>query len=320
LTKKDHISEIISSVIEASIEGVSSLRSVDLDAVSAVCNRLDQSTGKIVVCGVGKSAFVARKMVATLNSTGTRAVFLHAADAMHGDIGVVLEGDSVLLISKSGGTREVVDVAAHLQNQDVYLVGIGNNSKSQLNLYTDTYIDAGHVIEADSDDILPTVSVLGHMAICDAIAVSLQRMKGFGALEFAKLHPKGALGSVLSQTAKALAQKNALPAVQLGAKVIDTIYEISSKRLGACAVLDGQGKIKGIITDGDIRRMLEQSQSIDKLVAGDIMSADPITIKGEALAHQALLLIKKHSINQVLVVDGESSYVGIIHIHDLITE
>jgi len=163
------------------------------------------------------------------------------------------------------------------------------------------------------------VSVLTHLAICDAIAVALQAMKGFGAAEFAKLHPKGALGSILNKTAREVARKNETPHVYSDTQVTQTIYEISSKRLGACAVIDERRMLSGIITDGDIRRMLEGAQAIEMLTAKDIMSPQPIAIDAEALAHQALLLMKKHSVNQVVVVD-DGRYIGIIHIHDLITE
>lgn len=275
--------------------------------------------GRVVVTGIGKSALVAQKIVATFNSTGTSALFMHAADAVHGDMGMIGAEDILLCISKSGESPEIKVLIPFIRSMGNTIIAMVSNTNSYLAKKSDHVIHIPVSQEADPNNLAPTSSTTAQMAMGDAIAVALLALRGFTPNDFARFHPGGALGKQLYLKASDLADKNEKPSVELQDGIRQVILEISSKRLGAAAVLDGKGELQGIITDGDLRRMLEGDKDVSDLTAKDIMTKDPKTIEWEARAVDALAMIRTHSITQLLVT-SEGKYAGIIHLHDLIRE
>lgn len=285
----------------------------------ACVERILNSTGRVVITGVGKSAIVANKIVATLNSTGTPALFMHAADAIHGDLGMIQEDDVVICISKSGNTPEIKVLVPLLKKSGSVLVALVSNVKSYLAEHADYVLNATIGEEACPHNLAPTTSTTTHMALGDALAVCLLEARGFTSEDFAKYHPGGSLGKQLYLKVKDLLNKEQLPMVNEAAGLAEVIVEISGKRLGATAVIDSEGNLKGIITDGDLRRMLEKSLDIQKLTAGDIMTVNPKTISQDEFAIRALNQMKSHNITQLVAMDGEK-IAGFVHIHDLMKE
>lgn len=280
---------------------------------------LRQAKGRLVVSGVGKSALVARKLVATFNSTGTPSIFLHAGDAIHGDLGMVQKEDILLVISKSGNSPEIKMLVPLVKQFGNPLIGMVGNMQSYLALQSDLVINATVEKEACPNNLAPTSSTTAQMVMGDALAICLMEAKGFGTADFARFHPGGALGKKLYLRVEDLAAQNPLPAVSINADIPSIILEMTNKRLGATAVIAEGNTIAGIITDGDLRRMLEKKISFDNLTAKDIMSPHPKTIEKGAMAVDAMELMKKNDISQLLIVH-ESKYAGIIHLHDLIRE
>jgi len=279
------------------------------------------SGGRVVVSGIGKSAIVGQKIVATLNSTGTPALFMHAGDAIHGDLGMIQENDVVIVISRSGDTPEIkvlvpllkrigVNIIAMLSNKDSYL---GRNARFVLHAY------APH--EADPLNLAPTTSTTVTMALGDALAICLLEARGFTHQDFAKYHPGGSLGKRLYLKVCDIYPNNALPVVSESATLHEVIMEITSKRLGATSVIKNSGKMAGIITDGDLRRMLNQhaGDTLLQLQACDIMTARPISVGPEEYAVNALEIMQSRSITQVVVVENEE-VLGFVHLHDLLRE
>jgi arabinose-5-phosphate isomerase len=295
------------------------LNSLDEGFVATV-EAIYNSTGRVILTGIGKSAIVAQKIVATLNSTGTPAIFLHAADAIHGDLGMVQAQDVVICLSKSGETSEIKALIPLVKNLGSVLIGMVSNKDSYLAkqaLYVlHTPIDR----EADPNNLAPTASTTAQMAMGDALATSLCAVRGFSPKDFAQFHPGGALGKQLYLRVSDLYSHNARPMVLPDAGIKRTILEITSKRLGATAVVDAEEKVLGIVTDGDLRRMLERLDNWTGVCAGDIMSQQPKTIVDQAMAVHALEIMRNHSISQLLVVDEAGKYVGVVHLHDLIRE
>jgi len=317
---KNDIIEIGKRVLEIEKDALNKLQEfINEDFVSCV-DYLLSSKGRVVVTGVGKSAIIAQKIVATLNSTGTPAVFMHAADAVHGDLGMIHKEDAVLCISKSGETSEIKILISVLKNFGNKIIAMTSNKNSYLALNSDflLYIPVTH--EAEPNNLAPTASSIAQMAIGDALAISLMNIKGFSSMQFAKFHPGGSLGKQLYLRVSDLYKQNEKPAVNIDADIKSIIVEITSKRLGATVVLDKEKKIKGIITDGDLRRMLEKNIDLDKITAKDIMTLSPKTIKSGKLAVMALEKMRNNSITQLIIVDEEGKYLGFIHIHDLIRE
>lgn len=286
-----------------------------ISAVSAIF----ESQGRLIVTGIGKSAIVGKKIVATLNSTGTPAIFMHAADAVHGDLGIILKDDIVLCISKSGQTPEIKLLMTFLKNLGNQTIAMVSDSNSFLAQAASYLIHTPVAKEADPNNLAPTASTTAQMAMGDAIATSLLALRGFTPSDFAQFHPGGSLGKQLYLRVSDIVENNELPKVTADASIKEVILEITSKRLGATAVLSPSGKLLGIITDGDLRRMLESQQSMDGLTAKDIMTQNPKTIDAKAHAVKALEIIRKNSISQLVALDG-SRYVGILHLHDLIRE
>lgn len=274
--------------------------------------------GRVIITGIGKSAIIAQKIVATLNSTGTPAIFLHAADAIHGDLGMIQNDDLVIAISKSGNTPEIKVLVPLLKQGSNTLVAMVGNIDSFLAKNADYVLNSTVEMEACPLNLAPTTSTTAQLALGDALAVCLLEMRAFSNEDFAKYHPGGALGKKLYLKVEDLARENEVPKVKPEGTIKEVIIEITKKRLGAVAVVD-QNEVVGIITDGDIRRMLETHDSIAGLSAKDIMGKNPIQISKDELAVHALTKMRERNITQLIVMD-RNQYFGIIHIHDLIKE
>ncbi|WP_431135871.1 KpsF/GutQ family sugar-phosphate isomerase [Psychroserpens mesophilus] len=284
------------------------------NAVSLIYN----SKGRVIITGIGKSAIIANKIVATLNSTGTPSVFMHAADAIHGDLGLILEDDVVICISKSGNTPEIKVLVPLIKNAHNKMIAITGNDKSFLALQSDYILNTYVEQEACPNNLAPTTSTTAQLVIGDALAICLLELRGFSSKDFAKYHPGGALGKRLYLRVIDLSSVNEKPKVNLNTSAKDVIVEISEKMLGVTAVVDNN-KIAGIITDGDLRRMLTKSDNFIHLCAKDIMGSNPKRIDEDAMAIDAMELMEEHGISQLLV-EKNGEYAGVIHIHDLIKE
>lgn len=304
-------------LIEAkALEGL--LKQLNEDFSSAV-ELIHLNKGRLVVTGIGKSAVIAMKIVASMNSTGTPAVFMHAADAIHGDLGIVQPDDIVLCLSKSGTSPEIKDLVPHIKHRKNKLISITANKEGYLAQESDFVLLTDVEKEACPNNLAPTASTTAQMAMGDALAVCLLKLKKFNANDFAKHHPGGALGKKLYLTVGQIAAENLKPQVGLNTSIDQVLDEITTKRLGTTVVIDNE-HIKGIVTDGDIRRMLKQKRDIHKLVAKDIMSPSPILLEEEVLAVKALSIFEEKSINHIIVVDKDNQYKGVVHILDLIKE
>ncbi len=284
-----------------------------------VVELIHSSKGRLVITGIGKSAIIAQKIVATMNSTGTPALFMHAADAIHGDLGMILQDDVVVIISKSGESPEVKVLIPFIKNFGNPVVALCGNDQSYLAKSADYFINSTVSQEACPNNLAPTTSTTAQLVMGDALAVCLLSLKGFTAEDFARFHPGGALGKRMYLRVEDLCKANEHPAVSEHATVKEIIYEISSKRLGATAVTNEQNELLGVITDGDIRRMLEKHDNATELKAVDILSKNPKTIDQNELAATALEMIRKNNITQIVVTD-DGKYAGMVHLHDLIRE
>jgi arabinose-5-phosphate isomerase len=300
-----------------SIEGLQAFLNEDFArAVQAVY----ECKGRLVVSGIGKSAIVAQKIVATLNSTGTPALFLHAADAIHGDLGMVQEEDIVLIISKSGESPEIKVLVPLIKNFGNQLIGMVGQIQSFLAQQADFVLNTSVSKEACPNNLAPTSSTTAQMVMGDALAVCLMEMKGFNGQDFAKFHPGGNLGKRLYLRVKDLYVLNQRPQISPEAVLKDIIISISGSRLGVTVVSDSSQKVLGVITDGDLRRMLEKEADLSSVRAAGIMTLNPKNIGPDALAIEALDLLRKHDITQLVVVDTNQHYLGVLHLHDLIKE
>jgi arabinose-5-phosphate isomerase len=297
------------NALKASIDG----------AFVACVEAIFSCAGRLVVTGIGKSALIAQKIVATLNSTGTPAIFLHAADAIHGDLGMVQPTDMVLCVSKSGETPEIKVLVPLLKNLGNQLIGMVSNRDSFLGKHAQFLLHTPISKEADPNNLAPTASTTAQVAMGDALATALLALRGFTPRDFAQFHPGGALGKQLYLRVSDVYPQNEQPRVHLDDTLQQTILEMTTKRLGATAVLDDTGDLCGIVTDGDLRRMLERGADISGLFARDIMSTTPKTVPPDTLAVKALEIMRSNSITQLLVVEGRQ-YLGVIHLHDLIRE
>ena len=277
------------------------------------------SKGRVIVTGIGKSANIATKIVATFNSTGTPAIFMHAADAIHGDLGTIQNDDVVICISKSGNTPEIKVLVPLIQNYGNKIIAITGNKESYLGTNADFTLNTFVEKEACPNNLAPTTSTTAQLVMGDALAVCLLKLKGFSSHDFAKYHPGGALGKRLYLRVSDLIANNEAPQVEKNSSISEVIVEISEKRLGVTSVIDSN-KIIGIITDGDIRRMLSKTTDISSLTANDIMSKDPKTISVDAMAIDALETMEKNDITQILVINSDKQYLGVVHLHDLIKE
>ena len=282
-------------------------------------NFILHANGRVIVTGIGKSANIATKIVATFNSTGTPAIFMHAADAIHGDLGNVQENDVVICLSKSGNTPEIKVLVPLIKNYGNKIIAITGNINSFLGKNADFPLNTFVEKEACPNNLAPTTSTTAQLVMGDALAVCLQDLRGFSVKDFAKYHPGGALGKRLYLRVSDLIKNNQVPQVQFDSSIAAVIVEISEKRLGATAVLKNKALI-GIITDGDIRRMLSKTTDINNFTAIDIMGKNPKTVSENAMAIEALEKLESGSITQILVVDSDNKYKGVVHLHDLIKE
>lgn len=317
LTKNIKSSAI--KVLQLEADAIQNLINYIDDEFEACVEAILNSKGRVVITGIGKSAIIANKIVATMNSTGTPAIFMHAADAIHGDLGMVQKDDFVICISKSGNTPEIKVLVPLLKRLGSKLIALVSNTDSYLAEHADFVLNATISEEACPNNLAPTTSTTAHLALGDALAVCLLEAKGFSSDDFAKYHPGGALGKQLYLTVGDVVPKNMVPKVRENAKLPEIIMEISSKRLGATVVLDANDQLLGIITDGDLRRMLEKMQDITKVLARDIMTFNPKSIEVDEYAIRALNRMKEFNITQLVAMKG-GKVAGFIHIHDLMKE
>lgn len=289
------------------------------DNFEACVREICSAKGRVVITGIGKSAIIANKIVATLNSTGTPAIFMHAADAIHGDLGMIQREDIVICISKSGSTPEIKVLVPLLKRRGSKLVALVSNTNSYLAQQADFVLDATIAEEACPHNLTPTTSTTVHLAMGDALAICLLELRNFSTQDFAEYHPGGSLGKQLYLKVSDIYLQHKLPSVSADTSLKDVIIEISSKRLGCTSVLDGNKNLLGIITDGDLRRMLEKSTPLENVTARDIMSPNPKTIEKDEFAVKALHLMQQGNITQLVVMDG-IKVAGFIHLHDLLKE
>ena len=307
-------------ILDIEIETLTHLReSINADFVKTV-EAIAKCKGRVVVTGIGKSAIVAQKIVATFNSTGTPSVFLHAADAIHGDLGIVQPVDIVLCLSKSGDTPEIKVLVPLLKNFGNILIAMVANKNSYLGKQADLILYTPIAQEADPNNLAPTASTTAQMALGDALAIALLTLRGFQPEHFAQLHPGGALGKQLYLRVRDIYPLHGIPSVFEDTFLKNIIIEITSKRLGATAVIDDDKKIVGIITDGDLRRLLMTDRDLSTIIANDIMGKSPKTIEPDALGVEALRIMRELSITQLIVVNAQKQYLGMVHLHDLIKE
>ncbi|MCB0760809.1 MAG: KpsF/GutQ family sugar-phosphate isomerase [Flavobacteriales bacterium] len=317
---KDHqtITESARKTLQLEAQAINQLVDYIDDQFVQVVQLILQSDGRVVITGIGKSANIANKIVATLNSTGTPAVFMHAADAIHGDLGNVQKHDIVICISKSGESPEIKVLIPLLKNMGNTLVGMVGNLGSFLAERSDWILNTTVSAEACPNNLAPTSSTTAQLAMGDALAVALMECRGFKASDFARYHPGGALGKRLYTHMSDLISPDRQPKVQVNTPIPDVIVEISSNRLGATVVMENN-RIVGIITDGDLRRMLEKGLDMSTLLAKDIMSVTPKTVESDALAVDGFHLMESNSISQIVVID-QGEYAGIVHLHDILKE
>lgn len=285
----------------------------------ACVQEIYSAKGRVVVTGIGKSAIIANKIVATLNSTGTPSLFMHAADAIHGDLGMIQKDDIVICISKSGNTPEIKVLVPLLKRRGSKLVALVSNTNSYLAQQADFVLNATIAEEACPHNLAPTTSTTVHLAMGDALAVCLLELRNFTSSDFAEYHPGGSLGKQLYLRVSDIYTHNQLPMVGPDTPIKEVILEISSKRLGCTSVVDGNKNLLGIITDGDLRRMLQKDINLEKLKASDIMSTSPRKVEKDELAVKALHIMQENSITQLAVVDGQK-IAGFVHLHDLLKE
>lgn len=316
---KEQIIENAKKVIINEIETLKNLINYIDDNFYKAIRLILESNGKVVLSGMGKSGLIARKIAATMNSTGTNAIFLHPSDAVHGDLGAVNKEDVVILISNSGNTEEVLNLVPILKKMGNKIISIVGNIHSKLAEISDITLNLDVKEEACPYNLAPTSSTTATLALGDAISIVLLECKHFTPEDFAMYHPGGSLGKKLAlYVSEIMKTGDNIPKVNITCKIKDIIYEISSKRLGVTTVVDDHGKLLGVITDGDIRRAFEKYDSFDNITANDIMSKNPKTIKQDLLAHLALSQMEKYKITSLIVVNDENLPIGVVHMHDLI--
>jgi len=305
--------------IRLEAEAIDALQHMVDENFEKATHALMNMKGRLVISGIGKSAIIALKIVATLNSTGTPAIFLHAADAIHGDLGMIQQEDVVMIISKSGESPEIKVLVPLVKNFGNILIAMVGSTESYLARQSDILLNTTVSQEACPNNLAPTSSTTAQLVMGDALAMVLMELKGFGSDDFARFHPGGTLGKKLYLHVSDLYINNEKPKVSATASLKGVIVEISKKRLGTTAVVDEQEQLLGIITDGDLRRMLEKNVSLNSVTASEIMTQNPKTIAADALAVEALDMLRQYDITQLAVVDN-TKYIGIIHLHDLIRE
>lgn len=307
------------NVIRIEANAVANLeQSINSDFVKAV-EIIYNTKGRVVLTGMGKSGLIARKIVATFNSTGTAAIFMHPTDALHGDLGMVRKEDVVIIISKSGSTDEISKLLPMFKRLGVKLIAMSSNPDSLFVQESDIFLNISVKEEACPYDLAPTSSTTATLVMGDALSVALLKKRGFTEEDFALLHPGGSLGKRLSLKIDEIMTKgNGVPVVSENSSIKDIIFEMTSKRLGTTCVVNKDGKLSGVITDGDLRRLLEKTMDVKNLVATDIMSKNPKVTDKDHLASFALQIMESHKITSLIVADREKKPIGIIHLHDLL--
>ena len=316
---KPTIQQTALNTIETECLSVKGLAAFIDEKFEQIIQTIHASKGRLVISGIGKSAIVAQKIVATLNSTGTPSLFMHAADAIHGDLGMVTENDVVLVISKSGESPEIKVLVPLIRNFGNTLIGMVGNMESFLSKNADLVINTTVDKEACPNNLAPTSSTTAQMVMGDVLAVCLMELNGFDNRDVARFHPGGNLGKRLYLRVEDISSANEKPAVLPDATLRKVIVEITEKRLGVTAVVDAGNNLLGIITDGDLRRMLEKTEDLSKILASDILTPGPVTVSPQALAVEALNILRAHDISQLVVAEN-GKYAGILHLHDLIRE
>ncbi|RPH66612.1 MAG: KpsF/GutQ family sugar-phosphate isomerase [Burkholderiales bacterium] len=304
---------------------------IEAEAVARLAERIDGSfveacrmilacSGRVIVSGIGKSGHVARKIAATLASTGTPAFFVHPAEASHGDLGMVTRDDVFVALSNSGSTEELLKIVPVVKRQGARLMAITGNRESPLARLADLHLHAAVDREACPLNLAPTASTTAALALGDALAVALLDARGFGPMDFALSHPGGALGRrLLTRVGDVMRSGDSLPTVAAGARLVDAILEITRKRMGMTAIIAGDGRLAGIFTDGDLRRLIEQGRDLRGLAIDEVMTRAPATIDAQALAAEAVRIMEERRISQLLVTDGDRRLAGALHFHDLLT-
>ena len=313
------IKSIANRTLEIELEAIKGLSNFIDNSFEEAVKAIHAAKGRFIVSGIGKSAIIAQKIVATCNSTGTPSIFLHAAEAIHGDSGMITPNDIVLIISKSGESPEIKNLVQLVKQFGNVLIGMVGNTDSYLAKESNWVLNTTVEKEACVNNLAPTSSTTAQIVMGDLVAVCLMELNNFKSIDFAKFHPGGNLGKRLTLTVGAIANVNSRPMVNGSTSLKEVILTISKNRLGATAVVNENNIVEGIITDGDIRRMLEQHNSIQDLRATDIYHKAPITISPNALAVEALALMEQKDISQIIVAN-ESQYIGMIHMHDLMRE
>ena len=319
MTNHQEIKDIAIDTLTLESKSILNLTEIINDNFCELINTLKHSQGRIVITGIGKSAIIGMKISATLNSTGSKSIFLNLGDALHGDLGAIHSDDIVICISKSGESSDIESLSVFLKKNKIKLVGISCNENSTLNKLSDIFIHTEIEREACHNNLAPTTSSSCHLAIGDAIAMTLQKIRGFTPDDFSQYHPSGSLGKQLNLTLHSLVDRKRLPSVQSNSAFIEIIDTISSNMYGATAVIEND-EIIGIITDGDIRRLLEREQKIENISASDFMTKKPKILHVNTLAYDALIHMKKNNISQILVNSDDSKYIGIVHILDIIKQ
>jgi arabinose-5-phosphate isomerase len=318
LEERQKIIQTALQAVEDEMNAVSGLiKSINEDFANAV-QLIYNTSGRVIVTGIGKSAIIAQKIAATFNSTGSPAIFMHAADAIHGDLGLVGKDDVVLLLSKSGETPEIKILVPLLKGRKNKLIALVGNTSSYLAKQSDVVLDATVQKEACPNNLAPTSSTTAQLVLGDALAISLLEQRGFTASDFAKFHPGGALGKKMFMRVEDLSVNNEVPSVQVSELMDAVIIEMTSKRLGATAVMEN-GSLVGMITDGDLRRMIQKYPDYRQLKAKDAMTTNPKRIEYDALVVDALTLMRENNITQLPVIK-QGKYIGIIHLHDILKE
>lgn len=318
LESEESIIAVAKRTIHIELKAVQGLVDVVDSAFAKAVLHIHHSNGRVIITGIGKSAIIAQKIVATMNSTGTPAIFMHAADAIHGDLGIIQKNDVVICISKSGNTPEIKVLLPLIKNFNNKIIALTSHTDSYLATESDFLLHTPIEEEACPNGLAPTTSTTVQLVMGDALAICLLELKGFTDSDFAKYHPGGALGKKLYLRVQELIDQNAKPHVQLQSSLREVILNMTENRLGMTVVLDGD-RIAGVVTDGDLRRMLSSGKNVDGLLARDMMSTNPKTVDSDAMAVAAREIMEEYNISQLVAVQ-DGTYAGVVHIHDLIRE
>ena len=319
MTNSEIIKKAALDTLNLESRAISNLSKIIDSNFCEIVELLTNCKGKIILTGIGKSAIIGMKISATLNSTGSKSIFLHLGDALHGDMGVISKEDIVICLSKSGESSEIISLSNYLNKAQIKLIGISCVNGSSLEKISDMFIHTKIEREACHNNLAPTTSSTCHLAVGDAIAMSIQKLKGFSHNQFAEYHPSGSLGKKLNLSLDTLIDSKRIPRVNPSSSFVEVIDEISSKMYGATAVTK-DNEIVGIITDGDIRRVIEKRKNIEDIIASEFMSSNPKVLKSDILANEALKIMRKNNISQVLVADKNNSLIGVVHILDIIKQ